>query len=113
MMETMIICPSQQLQQPADHITITFDADVNGDVDDVDYGDDIDTDAVHAIANTNTIIDLYRQEMIDLEYEIFFLEEDIRHIIHAKKEIMQHKTIDQLYLKEQNDDIYNTILLYL
>mmetsp|Transcript_25369 Transcript_25369/g.27216 ORF Transcript_25369/g.27216 Transcript_25369/m.27216 type:complete len:125 (+) Transcript_25369:57-431(+) len=30
----------------------------------------------------------YRQEMIDLEHEIFYLEEDLMHIVHQKKELL-------------------------
>ena len=32
---------------------------------------------------------MYRQEMTDLEYEIFFLEEDIMHIVHERKEMQR------------------------
>mmetsp|Transcript_39757 Transcript_39757/g.40246 ORF Transcript_39757/g.40246 Transcript_39757/m.40246 type:complete len:89 (+) Transcript_39757:231-497(+) len=48
-----------------------------------------------SLSSFDADIDQFRQEMIDLEYEIFFLEEDIMHIVHEKKEIgMQHtKTI--------------------
>ena len=35
-----------------------------------------------------TLATVYRQEMIDLEYEIFFLEEDLMHLSHQKKELL-------------------------
>eukprot|EP00751_Fragilariopsis_kerguelensis_P046196 CAMPEP_0170996606 /NCGR_PEP_ID=MMETSP0736-20130129/12340_1 /TAXON_ID=186038 /ORGANISM="Fragilariopsis kerguelensis, Strain L26-C5" /LENGTH=105 /DNA_ID=CAMNT_0011423089 /DNA_START=132 /DNA_END=449 /DNA_ORIENTATION=- len=36
---------------------------------------------------TKTIAE-YRQEMIELEYEIFYLEEDLMNIVHEKKELL-------------------------
>jgi len=45
----------------------------------------------HQAKTDSTLATLYRQEMIDLEYEIFFLEEDIMHIVHERKELMQQR----------------------
>ena len=56
---------------------------------------------------SNTLAKLYRQEMIDLEHAIFFLEEDILHIVHKRKEI-----IHRFFLLEGRSDeefIMNTI----
>ena len=39
--------------------------------------------------SSSALATLYRQEMIDLEYEIFFLEEDIMHIVHRRKEMQR------------------------
>ena len=45
-----------------------------------------------SISSFDADIEQFRQEMIDLEYEIFFLEEDIMHIVHEKKEIVMQQT---------------------
>lgn len=49
-------------------------------------------DSTASTSSTSTLSALatiYHQEMVDLEYEIFFLEEDIRHIVHERRVIQR------------------------
>mmetsp|Transcript_39971 Transcript_39971/g.44657 ORF Transcript_39971/g.44657 Transcript_39971/m.44657 type:complete len:119 (-) Transcript_39971:232-588(-) len=47
-----------------------------------------DTQNVAIVPQLTKTMTEYRQEMIELEYEIFFLEEDLMHIVHQKKELL-------------------------
>mmetsp|Transcript_36543 Transcript_36543/g.41095 ORF Transcript_36543/g.41095 Transcript_36543/m.41095 type:complete len:134 (+) Transcript_36543:90-491(+) len=47
-----------------------------------------DTENVAIVPQLTKTMAEYRQEMIELEYEIFYLEEDLMNIVHEKKELL-------------------------